>query len=91
MGEFWRIQALNISIISGLSGARDFYADLQRNDKDFPPGSWQERPPGLPVFKEIVHGYVVKPVDFYPTKKYPVSFLIHGDPQGRTRIQLVAG
>ena len=31
---------------------------------------------------EIVHGYFVKPVDFDPTKKYPVAFLIHGGPQG---------
>jgi dipeptidyl aminopeptidase/acylaminoacyl peptidase len=26
--------------------------------------------------------YVVKPVDFDPSKKYPVAFLIHGGPQG---------
>jgi len=31
---------------------------------------------------ETVHGYVVKPVDFDPAKKYPVAFLIHGGPQG---------
>ncbi|MCB0284492.1 MAG: S9 family peptidase, partial [Calditrichaeota bacterium] len=31
---------------------------------------------------ETVYGYVVKPVDFDPTKKYPVAFLIHGGPQG---------
>jgi dipeptidyl aminopeptidase/acylaminoacyl peptidase len=31
---------------------------------------------------EIVHAYLVKPVDFDPTKKYPVAFLIHGGPQG---------
>jgi len=31
---------------------------------------------------EIVHAYVVKPVDFDPAKKYPVAFLIHGGPQG---------
>ena len=31
---------------------------------------------------EIVYGYVVKPVDFDPDKKYPVAFLIHGGPQG---------
>jgi dipeptidyl aminopeptidase/acylaminoacyl peptidase len=29
-----------------------------------------------------VHGYVVKPVDFDPAKRYPVAFLIHGGPQG---------
>jgi dipeptidyl aminopeptidase/acylaminoacyl peptidase len=29
-----------------------------------------------------VHGYVVKPVDFVPGKKYPVAFLVHGGPQG---------
>jgi dipeptidyl aminopeptidase/acylaminoacyl peptidase len=31
---------------------------------------------------ENVFGYVVKPVDFKPDKKYPVAFLIHGGPQG---------
>ncbi len=31
---------------------------------------------------ETVYGYVVKPVDFNPNKKYPVAFLIHGGPQG---------
>lgn len=32
--------------------------------------------------EEKVYGYVVKPVDFNPSKKYPVAFLIHGGPQG---------
>jgi len=31
---------------------------------------------------EMVHAYVVKPVDFDPARKYPVAFLIHGGPQG---------
>ncbi|MDZ7343637.1 MAG: S9 family peptidase [candidate division KSB1 bacterium] len=31
---------------------------------------------------ETVYCYIVKPVDFDPTKKYPVAFLIHGGPQG---------
>lgn len=31
---------------------------------------------------EKVYCYVVKPVDFDPTKRYPVAFLIHGGPQG---------
>ncbi len=31
---------------------------------------------------ETVYAYVVKPVDFDPTKKYPIAFLIHGGPQG---------
>jgi len=31
---------------------------------------------------EKVYGYMVKPVDFDPDKKYPVAFLIHGGPQG---------
>ena len=31
---------------------------------------------------ETVYGYLVRPVDFDPTKKYPVAFLIHGGPQG---------
>ena len=29
-----------------------------------------------------VQGFVVKPPDFDPAKKYPVKFLIHGGPQG---------
>jgi dipeptidyl aminopeptidase/acylaminoacyl peptidase len=31
---------------------------------------------------ENVFGYVVKPVDFKPDRKYPIAFLIHGGPQG---------
>jgi len=31
---------------------------------------------------ETVYCYVVKPIDFNPSKKYPVAFLIHGGPQG---------
>jgi dipeptidyl aminopeptidase/acylaminoacyl peptidase len=31
---------------------------------------------------ETVYGYIVKPVDFDPAKRYPVTFLIHGGPQG---------
>jgi dipeptidyl aminopeptidase/acylaminoacyl peptidase len=31
---------------------------------------------------DVVHTYIVKPVDFDPAKKYPVAFLIHGGPQG---------
>ncbi|WP_374555437.1 prolyl oligopeptidase family serine peptidase [Thermomonas sp.] len=31
---------------------------------------------------ETVHGYVVRPWNFEPGKKYPVAFLIHGGPQG---------
>jgi dipeptidyl aminopeptidase/acylaminoacyl peptidase len=31
---------------------------------------------------EKVYGYVVKPIDFDPKKKYPLAFLIHGGPQG---------
>ncbi len=29
-----------------------------------------------------VYGWVVKPVDFDPARKYPIAFLIHGGPQG---------
>ena len=29
-----------------------------------------------------VYGWIVKPADFDPAKKYPVAFLIHGGPQG---------
>ena len=31
---------------------------------------------------ETVHGYVVKPANFQPGRKYPVAFLIHGGPHG---------
>jgi acylaminoacyl-peptidase len=31
---------------------------------------------------ETVHGYVVKPANYVPGKKYPVALLIHGGPQG---------
>ena len=31
---------------------------------------------------ETVHGYVVKPWNYQPGKKYPVALLIHGGPQG---------
>ncbi len=31
---------------------------------------------------ETVYGYIVYPVDFQPSRKYPVAFLIHGGPQG---------
>ena len=29
-----------------------------------------------------VHGWIVRPVDLDPERKYPVAFLIHGGPQG---------
>jgi dipeptidyl aminopeptidase/acylaminoacyl peptidase len=32
--------------------------------------------------RDEVYGWVVKPVDFDPNKKYPLAFLIHGGPQG---------
>jgi dipeptidyl aminopeptidase/acylaminoacyl peptidase len=31
---------------------------------------------------EAVHGFVVKPHDYQPGRKYPVAFLIHGGPHG---------
>ncbi len=31
---------------------------------------------------ETVRGYLVKPINFDPSKKYPVAFLVHGGPQG---------
>ncbi len=31
---------------------------------------------------EKVYGFIVRPVDFDASKKYPVAFLIHGGPQG---------
>lgn len=31
---------------------------------------------------DTVYGYLVYPVDFDPSKKYPVAYLVHGGPQG---------
>jgi dipeptidyl aminopeptidase/acylaminoacyl peptidase len=31
---------------------------------------------------ETVHAWIVRPIDFDPSRKYPVAFLIHGGPQG---------
>ncbi len=31
---------------------------------------------------DTVYGYLVRPVDFDPARKYPVAFLVHGGPQG---------
>jgi dipeptidyl aminopeptidase/acylaminoacyl peptidase len=31
---------------------------------------------------ETVHGWIVQPARFDPSRKYPVAFLIHGGPQG---------
>lgn len=31
---------------------------------------------------DTVHGYLVRPVDFDASKRYPIAFLIHGGPQG---------
>ncbi|ORY98006.1 Alpha/Beta hydrolase protein [Syncephalastrum racemosum] len=31
---------------------------------------------------DSVHGWLIKPADFDPSKKYPLAFLIHGGPQG---------
>jgi dipeptidyl aminopeptidase/acylaminoacyl peptidase len=31
---------------------------------------------------DTVYAWLVKPVDFDPTKRYPLAFLIHGGPQG---------
>jgi dipeptidyl aminopeptidase/acylaminoacyl peptidase len=31
---------------------------------------------------DTVHGYVMKPWNYEPGKKYPVAFLVHGGPQG---------
>src|SRR6201987_3419389 len=34
------------------------------------------------AYNDKVQGFLVKPPNFDPTKKYPVKFLIHGGPQG---------
>lgn len=31
---------------------------------------------------DTVHGWLIKPADFDPAKRYPLAFLIHGGPQG---------
>jgi dipeptidyl aminopeptidase/acylaminoacyl peptidase len=30
---------------------------------------------------DTVHGYIVRPVDFVPGRRYPVAFIVHGGPQ----------
>jgi len=63
-------------------------SDIQRitgiNDSKVASIRWGE--PEQFTFKgwndETVYCYVVKPVDFDENKKYPISFLIHGGPQG---------
>ena len=32
--------------------------------------------------RDEVYGYLVRPVDFDPSRRYPVAFLVHGGPQG---------
>ena len=44
-------------------------------------GSWEQFSfPG--AAGDTVYGYVVKPANFDPAKRYPLAFLIHGGPQG---------
>ncbi|MFZ5841711.1 MAG: prolyl oligopeptidase family serine peptidase [Pseudomonadota bacterium] len=31
---------------------------------------------------ETVYGYLIKPANYQPGKKYPIAFLVHGGPQG---------
>jgi dipeptidyl aminopeptidase/acylaminoacyl peptidase len=31
---------------------------------------------------ETVHGFVMKPAEYQPGRKYPVAFIVHGGPQG---------
>jgi dipeptidyl aminopeptidase/acylaminoacyl peptidase len=34
------------------------------------------------ALNEKVQGFIIRPPDFVPTKRYPLKFLIHGGPQG---------
>lgn len=53
---------------------RDRLADMRMGEyEQFSFAGWNN---------ETVYGYVVRPVDFDPAKKYPVALLIHGGPQG---------
>src|SRR5690606_27103154 len=31
---------------------------------------------------DAVHGYVLRPANFDPARRYPVAFIVHGGPQG---------
>jgi len=54
--------------------AQDMLPDVQFGDfEQFQFKGWND---------ETVHGYVVKPYNYQPGRKYPVAFLIHGGPQG---------
>jgi dipeptidyl aminopeptidase/acylaminoacyl peptidase len=72
--EIYRLESgsRKLSAITGVN--RDRIASARMGDYEqfvFP--GWNEEP---------VYCYVVKPVDFNPSEKYPVAFLIHGGPQG---------
>jgi len=43
---------------------------------------WFEGPGPESAYGRMVEGFLVKPPNFDPSKKYPVKFLIHGGPEG---------
>jgi dipeptidyl aminopeptidase/acylaminoacyl peptidase len=72
--ELWSIRAdgTNPHAITRIN-AEKVAAARMGDYKQFAFKGWNE---------ETVYGYVVRPADFDPAKKYPVAFLIHGGPQG---------
>jgi len=61
-----------LRFITGINGSKVFVTRMGEAEQ-FTFDGWNN---------EKVYGYVVKPVDFDPAKKYPIAYLIHGGPQG---------
>jgi dipeptidyl aminopeptidase/acylaminoacyl peptidase len=73
-----------VELYSVKTNGKDFRAITKINAKKVAAARMGE--PEQFTFKgwndETVYCYIVKPVDFDPSKRYPVAFLIHGGPQG---------
>ncbi|MBI4717647.1 MAG: S9 family peptidase [Planctomycetes bacterium] len=67
-----RLDGSDVRSITQINKERLAAARMGEPDQFTFPG-WNDEP---------VYGYVVKPADFDPSKRYPVAFLIHGGPQG---------
>ncbi|KAK9681021.1 Dipeptidyl-peptidase 5 [Basidiobolus ranarum] len=70
--EFYtmKINGTNLKQLSHIHATKDLYLP---EPEDF----WFTGAKG-----DKVHGWILKPFDFDPKKKYPVAFLVHGGPQG---------
>ncbi len=67
------------------AGPSDHYAELSKGNDDL---IHQLELPAMESFKfpgaggTSVQGFIIRPPNFDPQKKYPLKFLIHGGPQG---------